>query len=110
MRHANTPGFGLEMSGPPEAQRLQMRVVAFSPPGASRDSSRDRDVELQWCGNLDRLRELLAASGGEIAIERAVAAGGVALKVIGDEAGVQEPAAGQTELEGHLRTLQRPRT
>ena len=110
MRYANTPGFGLEMSGPPEAHRLQMRVVAFSPPGASRDSSRDRDVELQWCGNLDRLRELLAASGGEIAIERAVAAGGVALKVIGDEARVQEPTAGQTELKGHLRTLQRPRT
>lgn len=110
MRHANTPGFGLEMSGSPEAHRLQMRVVAFSPPGASRDSSRDRDVELQWCGNLDRLRELLAASGGEIAIERAVAAGGVALKVIGDEAHAQEPAAGQTELKGHLRTLQRPRT
>jgi hypothetical protein len=110
MRHANTPGFGLEMSGPPEAHRLQMRVVAFSPPGAARDSSRDRDVELQWCGNLDRLRELLAASGAEIAIERAAAAGSVALKVIDDEARAQESMIGQTELKGHLRTLQRPRT
>lgn len=110
MRHANTPGFGLEMSGPPEAHRLQMRVVAFSPPGASRDSSRDRDVELQWCGNLDRLSEFLAASGGEIAIERATAAGSVALKVIGDEARVQESTASQTEFKGHLRTLQRHRT
>jgi hypothetical protein len=110
MRHANTPGFGLEMSGPPEAHRLQMRVVAFSPPGTSRDSSRDRDVELQWCGNLERLRELLAASGGEIAIERAVAAGGVALKVIGDEARVQESAAGHAELNRHLKILQRPRS
>jgi hypothetical protein len=109
MRHVNTPGFGLEMSGPPEAQRLQMRVVAFSPPGASRDSSRDRDVELQWCGNLDRLRELLAASGGEIAIERAAAAGSVALKVIGDEARVRESAAGQAEHKGNLRTFQGPR-
>jgi hypothetical protein len=110
MHHANTPGFGLEMSGPPEAHRLQMRVVAFSPPGASRDNSRDRDVEQQWCGNLDRLRELLATSGGEIAIERAAAAGAVALKVVVDEARGQEAAAGQTELKGHLRTLQRPRS
>ena len=109
MRHANTPGFGLEMSGPPEAHRLQMRVVAFSPPGASRDSSRDRDVELQWCGNLDRLRELLAASGGEIAIERAAAAGSVALKVISADTGVQEPAIGEVGVRGHLKTLQRPR-
>lgn len=66
MRHANTQGFGVEISGPPEAQRLQMRVVAFSPAGAQRDSSRDCDIELQWCGNVDKLRELWPAPEGKL--------------------------------------------
>lgn len=82
MRHANTPGFGLEVSGPLEAQRLQMRVVAFSAHGGSRDTSRDRDIELQWCGDFDRLRELLARVGGEMVIERSAAAGTQPLKVV----------------------------
>jgi hypothetical protein len=109
MRHANTPGFGVEISGPPEAQRLQMRVVAFSPAGAQRDSSRDRDIELQWCGNVDKLRELLAGTGGEITIERAAAAGALPLKVIGEEVRMQEPAAGEAVPKRHVRTLQTPR-
>jgi hypothetical protein len=82
MQHARTPGFGLEVSGPPEAQRLQMRVVAFGSPGSPRDSSRDRDIELQWCGDFDKLQDMVGRVGGEIAIERSVVAGSQPLKVI----------------------------
>lgn len=85
MHHANTPGFGLEINGPPEAERLQMRVVAFSPHGVPRDSSRDRDVEVQWCGDLNKLREFLGSVGGDIAIERSAVAGAIPLKVIRED-------------------------
>lgn len=101
MQHATTPGFGLEVSGPPEAQRLQMRVVAFGSPGVPRDSSRDRDIELQWCGDFDKLQDMLGHVGGEIAIERSVAAGAQPLKLI---AGHQHNTIGQTIAQPRLRT------
>lgn len=85
MRHTNTPGFGLEVNGSPEAGRLQMRVVAFAPQGVPRDRSRDRDVEVQWCGDLDKLREFLGSVGGDIAIERSAVAGAIPLKVISED-------------------------
>jgi len=105
MQHATTPGFGLEVSGPPEAQRLQMRVVAFGSPGAPRDSSRDRDIELQWCGDFDKLQDVLGRVGGEIAIERSIAAGAQPLKVI---AGHQHDTTDQTIVQPRLRTRGEP--
>lgn len=108
MRHANTPGFGLEVSGPTEAQRLQMRVVAFSPVGAQRDSSRDRDIELQWCGSFDKLREILANAGSNIAIERSVVAGALPLKVISDGSSSTHSTADQTEIRPLSKTLRAP--
>lgn len=101
MQHATTPGFGLEVSGPPEAQRLQMRVVAFGSSGVPRDSSRDRDIELQWCGDFDKLQDMLGRVGGEISIERSVAAGARPLKVI---AGHQHDTIDQTITQPRLRT------
>ena len=86
LRRPSTPGFGLEMSGSPEENRLQVRVVAFGQPGNPRDKSRDRDIETQWCGDLDRLKKTLADAGGEIAVERALVAGAAPLKIIEDEA------------------------
>lgn len=105
MQHATTPGFGLEVSGSPEAQRLQMRVVAFGAPGAPRDSSRDCDIELQWCGDFDKLQDMLGRVGGEIAIERSVAAGAQPLKVI---AGHQHRPLDQTAQQPRLRTRESP--
>lgn len=105
MQHATTPGFGLEVSGPPEAQRLQMRVVAFGSPGAPRDSSRDRDIELQWCGDFDKLQDMLGCVGGELAIERSVAAGAQPLKVI---AGQEHLTTDQTIAQPRLRTREGP--
>jgi hypothetical protein len=105
MQHGTTPGFGLEVSGPPEAQRLQMRVVAFASPGTPRDNSRDRDIELQWCGDFDKLRDALKRAGGEIAIERSAAAGAQPLKVI---EGRQHIAIGETIVQRQLRTRGNP--
>jgi hypothetical protein len=110
MRHANTPGFGLEVSGPPEAQRLQMRVVAFSASGTPRDTSRDRDIELQWCGSFDKLREVLAGTGADLDIERSVAAGALPLKVISGAPSSTHSTPDETELRPKSRMLQIPRS
>jgi hypothetical protein len=109
MRHANTPGFGLEVNGSPEAERLQMRVVAFAPPGLPRDVSRDRDIEVQWCGDLNKLKELLGSVGGEIAIERSVVAGAIPLKAVGEE-GLANSSIDQKTYRSQLKTRQLPNT
>lgn len=108
MRHSNTPGFGLEVSGPPETQRLQMRVVAFGSPGAPRDSSRDRDIELQWCGDFSKLQSALGEIGSEIAIERSLAVGAVPLRVVSDETGVKVDEA-QRIYRHHTRARDVPK-
>ncbi len=106
MRHTKTPGFGLEISGPPEAQRLQMRVVAFAYPGALRDSSRDRDIELQWCGDFSKLQSALGDIGGEIAIERSLAVGAVPLKEVLAEKAF---STASERLQPRLRAHDKPR-
>jgi hypothetical protein len=107
MRHANTPGFGLEVNGSPEAERLQMRVVAFAPPGAPRDVLRDRDAEVQWCGDLNKLKEFLGSVGGEIAIERSAVAGAIPLKVVSEDQCDREAVA-QVAYLSQLKARQLP--
>jgi hypothetical protein len=107
MRHTNTPGFGLEVNGSPEAERLQMRVVAFAPQGVPRDRSRDRDVEVQWCGDLDKLREFLGSVGGDIAIERSAVAGAMPLKVISEDR-TDRDAGDQVAYPSQLKARQLP--
>ncbi|CCB66563.1 hypothetical protein [Hyphomicrobium sp. MC1] len=107
MRHANTPGFGLEINGSPEAERLQMRIVAFAPQGVPRDRSRDRDVEVQWCGDLDKLRGFLGSVGGDIAIERSTVAGAIPLKVISEDR-TDRDAGDQVAYPSQLKARQLP--
>lgn len=73
------PGYGVEIGGNTEGERLQVRAVAFS---ADRDSARDRDVETIWCGEFSKLQADLAESGGGLDIERALPVGAALLKVV----------------------------
>ncbi|HGT3378357.1 TPA: hypothetical protein ACM2ZS_005175 [Pseudomonas aeruginosa] len=82
LRKPATPGYGLEVGGKADNDRLQLRAVALN---ANRDSQRDRDIETLWCGEFQRLQALLAAQGGELSVERALGVGEVALKEIGEE-------------------------
>jgi len=75
------PGYGVEIGGQAKSSRLQVRAVALS---ANRDVARDKDVEMLWCGDFDRLQEFLVAEGDSVLIERAMGVGEVPLKVIGD--------------------------
>jgi hypothetical protein len=69
----------VELASAPDATRLQVRAVAFE---GDRDTSRDRDVETLWCGDFGKLQGLLAAQGGSIAIEKALAVGAMPLKTV----------------------------
>jgi hypothetical protein len=101
----STPGFGLEMSANPNNNRMQLRVVAFGSAGAPRDKSRDRDIENAWCGDLDRLQAQLGSAGGTFLVERAQAAGAVALKVVSAPSGDASTAMGWESV-----TAQKPQT
>jgi hypothetical protein len=99
--------FGVEISGAPAAERLQVRLVAFDQPGATRDSSRDKDMETIWCNEFTRLQALLGVSGNTLLIERALAAGVTPVKIV-----EREIVRDQTQIsatEPKLRTLNLPR-
>lgn len=72
--------YGVELGAPPDASRLQLRLVGAEAPTAPRTSSRDKDEETMWCGEFQRLRDIVASQGGSIEIERAVAAGAQTVK------------------------------
>jgi hypothetical protein len=74
--------YGVEIGAPPDAGRLQVRVVGSDRPSTTRTVDRDRQAEEQWCGDVDRLTASLARSGTSIAIEKAAAVGTVPLKSV----------------------------
>jgi hypothetical protein len=82
LRKAAQPDYGVEISGDPTAARMQMRVVSFD--GEAIDPARDRDAEQQWCGDVATLQTRLAAIGGGLVIEKALAVGATSVKRIAD--------------------------
>jgi hypothetical protein len=77
LRKAANPEYGVELSGGTRSDRLQVRAVGFGSPQMARNAARDRDVETDWCGQFAKLQALLAANGGSIEIETALAPGAV---------------------------------
>jgi hypothetical protein len=100
LRKPATPGYGVELGVPPDADRLQVRVVAFAPTGAARDTSRDADVEGLWCSEVEQLRALLNDAGYGTEMERAAPPGTVPLKTVAD----------RTDREEGTEVRQAPRT
>jgi len=80
LRRAASPGYGVEIASGAAAERLQVRAVNF---GGS-DDARDRDMETIWCGEFERLRQIVAKSGGEVYIEKATPVGVTPLKTARD--------------------------
>lgn len=83
IRHPDSPGVALELTGSGDSGRMQTRMVAVE--GAARDSRSDKQVEDEWCGKLKSLQNAVAAAGGTVQIEKALAAGIQPLKVISNE-------------------------
>ncbi|GKX63735.1 hypothetical protein SOASR032_23040 [Pragia fontium] len=79
IRKPATPGYGLELGGASESERFQIRAVALA---EQRDVSRDTDIESLWCSEHQALQRILAESGNELTIDRALPAGATPLKVV----------------------------
>lgn len=92
--------YGVELGAPADASRLQVRLVGAAEPQEARSASRDRDQETIFCGEVDRLKELVAAQSGELVVEKALPAGAAPVKT------VAFPEAERREIEApRLRTL-----
>lgn len=89
--------YGVELGAPADASRLQVRLVGAAEPQAARGPARDRDQETIFCGELEKLKELFAAQGGELVVEKALAAGAVPVKTVpfpeAERREVEEPRA-----------------
>lgn len=78
LRRPAQPGYGVELAGGANAERLQMRVVSFGE--GTGDAARDRDAETLWCGDVSVLQERLAAAGAALTIEKALPVGATPVK------------------------------
>lgn len=86
LRKAANPGYGVELSGGSKSDLLQVRAVGIGDSAEARDANRDRDMETIWCGEFDRLKALVAKTGGNVSIESARPVGQFPLKVVSDPA------------------------
>lgn len=82
VKKASNPEYGVELGGKVQSERMQVRVVGFGSSISPRDTTRDRDMETIWCGEFDQLQSLVAKSGGNIVLEKAMPIGKVPLKII----------------------------
>jgi hypothetical protein len=90
LRKPRQADYGVEISSAANGERMQVRAVAFS---ASRDLSRDSNVETSWCGDFGKLQTMLSSQGGTINIERSNAAGALPLKAVAMAEPVSEAAS-----------------
>jgi hypothetical protein len=101
VRKPNATDYGIEIGGPPDISRLQVRVVGSERPSAPRDARRDCDMETTWCSEFGQLQRLLAESGGKMIIERAVEPGLQPVKIV---------AFPETDIEVRRKALQSQKT
>jgi hypothetical protein len=82
IRKPDATDYGIELGASLDVSRLQVRLVGSERPSAMRDARRDRDMETIWCSEFARLQDVLAASGSEMVIERAVEVGVQPVKTV----------------------------
>ena len=82
LRNAQRPDYGVKVSGGAEGGPLQVRAVGFGQRGAQRDPAVDRDAEVSWCSDFDKLKERIAGAGGSLAVDIARPAGHVPLEIV----------------------------
>ena len=71
--------YGVEVVSAADADRMQVRAVAFVPGGGA---SRDAEAEQSWCQDFTRLQQELAGRGTDVLVEKALSVGMVPLKVV----------------------------
>jgi hypothetical protein len=83
VRKPSEPDYGVELASPPAGAAVQARVVAFgNPERSSLSAQRDREVELAWCDEFQRARELLDLDGFKPTLLHATPAGELPVKVV----------------------------
>jgi hypothetical protein len=96
LRKADADMHGLEIASAPDAQRLQVRAVAFA---SGLAAAANLAAETAWCGDFSRLQEHLRQDAGDLAIERALPVGAVPLKVVQTHTTTHERAAAAPTLK-----------
>jgi hypothetical protein len=74
--------YGVELGSPPDAGRIQVRLVGSDRPLVHRDIRRDIDMETRWCSEFQQLKSSLAESGADLILERAVGIGVQPVKTV----------------------------
>lgn len=106
VRKPGETDYGVQLSAPEDLSKLQVQLVGSDQPASPRDKNRDRDREISWCSDLDSLRTLFAAAGGDISLAHALAPGEHPVKTVSSAILAPEYIAGlQGDESPKTRTL-----
>jgi hypothetical protein len=82
VRKPGATDYGVELGAPQDMSRLQVRLVGSDRPSMLRNAQRDREMETIWCSEFGRLQQMLANSGGEVVVQRAIGVGVEPVKTV----------------------------
>lgn len=77
INNPKAPGYGIEVGGPPDAERWQIRPVRLT---QIEDRQRDIDVETLWCSDFTKLQQWLAKQQSALLIEHSTPIGQTVVK------------------------------
>lgn len=86
VRKPSALDYGIEISAPANAERMQVRLVGAASPASPRTADRDRDQETVWCGDVDRLRAFIGSTGANFVVDRALGVGAEPVKSVAFDA------------------------
>jgi hypothetical protein len=84
VKRSADPGIGVEISGAPEAERMQLRPIRFTDARSASSGNADRDIEVRWCSDFDLMQQQLADQSCALVVEKATPVGEVPVKIVAD--------------------------
>ena len=67
--------YGIELGATPDGQTMQVRLVGSASPSSPRNRERDTKMEGTWCSEFSELQKLVALSGSDLQIKKAIGVG-----------------------------------
>lgn len=82
VKRSQDSSYGVELGGPQDLRRMQIRVVAKEGMAGFRSKQSDLDEETKWCDDFSRLKQTLSDSGMLLEIDRQLEPGEAEIKTV----------------------------
>ncbi len=99
------PDYGVELGATSDGQTMQVRLVGSTSPSSPRNRERDTKMEDTWCSEFSELQKLVASSGSDLQIKKAVGVGVEPVRSVDNNDIERARLAAASHTPGGARTL-----